>query len=49
MTRPERQAWMGEVEVSDVWGVGQRIHEPLAAIGFHTLLDQTVCIMPTFA
>lgn len=39
MTRPERQAWMGQVDVGEVWGVGPRLHKRLAAIGIHTVLD----------
>lgn len=39
MTRLERQTWMGQVEVGEVWGVGPRIHKRLTAIGIHTVLD----------
>ncbi len=39
LTRQERLAWMHDVDVGEVWGVGPRICKRLAAMGIHSVLD----------
>ena len=39
LSRAERERWMAGIEVGEVWGVGRRLEERLAALGIHTVLD----------
>jgi len=39
LSRTERGQWMSQIEVGEVWGVGRRINQRLAAMGIETVLD----------
>ena len=39
LSRPERQDWMAQTEVREVWGVGHRTARRLADMDIHTVLD----------
>ncbi len=39
LSRPERQDWMAQTEVREVWGVGSRTARRLADMDIHTVLD----------
>ena len=39
LSRPERQDWMAQTEVREVWGVGSRTARRLAEMDIHTVLD----------
>lgn len=39
LSRSERRQWMGQIEVGEVWGVGRRINQRLAAMNIQTVLD----------
>ena len=39
LSRPQRLAWMAQMEVRDVWGVGWRVARTLQSMNIHTVLD----------
>ena len=39
LSRTERQRWMAQIEVGEVWGVGRRINQRLGAMGIQTVLE----------
>ena len=39
LSRPERQDWMAQTEVREVWGVGHRTARRLGEMDIHTVLD----------
>jgi DNA polymerase V len=39
LSREEREGWMRQIPVSEVWGIGRKLEKRLAECGIHTALD----------